>query len=354
MANGLPIALDAMGGDHGAAPNVEGAIAAAREDGAKVILVGDEALLRHELERFGGTSLLDRDLFIRHAPEVVAMDEKPSQAVRRKKGSSMRVASDLVKNGEASAVVSAGNSGAMMAVALFVFGRIDGVVRPAIATAFPSPARAGFSVLIDAGANTDCSPEHLFQFGLMGEAFLRAAFNNPSPRVGVMANGTEDSKGTDLTRGAIHLLRQTDLNVAGHIEGNDVLSGEIDVVVTDGFTGNVMLKTAEAVAHFVGNEIKKALYGANFFVKLAGLVTKGTLKGVASKFDAREFGAAPLLGLAAPAFIAHGNSDAYTMRRAITAARDNAAAGMTQQIQDSVQRWLHVIETPPAAPSKHA
>lgn len=354
MANGLPIALDAMGGDHGAPPNVEGALAAVREDGAKVILVGDEAVLRAELQRRGAASLLDSSLFIRHAPEVVTMDEKPSQAVRKKKGSSMRVASDLVKNGEASAVVSAGNSGAMMAVALFVFGRLDGVVRPAIATAFPSPSKAGFSVLIDAGANTDCSPEHLFQFGLMGDAFLRAAFRNTSPSIGIMSNGTEDSKGTDLTRGALALLRKTDLNVVGHIEGNQILSGDIDVVVTDGFTGNVMLKTSEAVAHFVGSEIKKALMNANVFVKLASLVAKRTLKGVATKFDAREFGAAPLLGLAAPAFIAHGNSDAYAIRRSITAAQNHAAADMTGQIQELIQRWLHLIETPPAAPSKHA
>lgn len=344
-----------MGGDHGTSPNVDGALAAAREDGAKVILVGDEALLRRELESRGAASLLESSIFVRHAPEVVTMDEKPSSAVRRKKGSSMRVASDLVKNGEASAVISAGNSGAMMAVALFVFGRIGGVVRPAIGTAFPSRSDAGFSMLIDAGANTDCSAEQLFQFGLMGDAFMRSTFKKAKPAIGVMSNGTEDSKGTDMTRGALELLRRTDLNVVGHIEGNQILSGEIDVVVTDGFTGNVMLKTSEAVAGFVGHEIKRVFENANVFVKMAGLIAKRTMKQVATKLDAREFGAAPLLGLAAPAFIAHGNSDAYAIRRAIALAEKHVAADMTGHIQELIERWMPLLEEePPAAPSKQA
>ncbi|MFZ9887871.1 MAG: phosphate acyltransferase PlsX [Myxococcota bacterium] len=354
MQTRLPIALDAMGGDHGPGPNVEGALAAIRLDGTPVILVGDEALLRKEVEVQGGADLLNGMLSLRHAPEVVAMDEKPSQAVRRKRGSSMRVAADLVKSGEAAAVVSAGNSGAMMAVGLLVFGRIEGVLRPAIATAFPSPARPGFSMLIDAGANIECAPEHLFQFGLMGDAYLRAVVKHPSPNLGVMANGTEDSKGTDLTRGALALLRQTDLNVLGHIEGNQILNGNIDVVVTDGFTGNVLLKTSEAVAHYVGAEIKRAFVSGGPLVKLAGLVAKSALKKVATRLDAREAGAAPLLGLAAPAFIAHGHSDGLAIRRAIGVARTHADAELTRVIEDQIKRWAHLVHEPSPVPSKQA
>ena len=340
----LPVALDAMGGDHGARVNVEGAVAAAREDGARVILVGDEAVLRRELERLGALPLLGGPLSIRHAPEVIEMDEKPAQAVRKKKGSSMRVACDLVKAGEACGAVSAGNSGAMMAVALLVFGRVDGVLRPCIATAFPSKSRAGFSVLVDAGANTDCSPEQLFQFGLMGAAYLEHAYRAERPALGVLANGTEDSKGTELTRGTVKLLRQTDLNVLGHVEGNQAMSGDIDVVITDGFTGNVMLKTGEGVAKFVGDTIKAGFERGGPLVKLGGLLSRAMLRSLKATLDYREFGAAPLLGLAAPAFIAHGSSDAYAIRKAIGAVRRHAQNDITQHVEALVHRWTALTE----------
>jgi phosphate acyltransferase len=343
-----------MGGDHGASPNVEGAIAAVRAEGARVILVGDEALLSREVAEKGGTDLLGDRLSIRHAAEVVLMDEKPSQAVRKKKGSSMRLASDLVKDGEACAVLSAGNSGAMMAVALLVFGRVEGVIRPAIATGFPSRTASGFSVLVDAGANTDCSPEHLLQFGVMGEVFLRAAYRQEAPKVGVVANGTEDTKGTDLTRGALALLRRTDLHVLGHVEGNEIMQGGVDVVVTDGFTGNVLLKTGEATARFVGEELKRGLMSAGLVAKLGGLLAKRALKEVAKRMDAREFGAAPLLGVAAPVFIAHGSSDAYTIQRAICRARDSASHDITGRIGEAIQKWRFLTQTPPAPSTQHA
>lgn len=342
----LPIALDAMGGDHGAPVNVEGAVAAAREDGAHVVLVGDEAVLRRELDRLGAASLLDGPLSIRHAPEVIEMDEKPAQAVRKKKGSSMRVACDLVKGGEACGAVSAGNSGAMMAVALLVFGRLDGVIRPCIATAFPSKARAGFSVLVDAGANTDCSPEHLFQFGVMGAVYIEKAYGSTRPAVGVLANGTEDTKGTDLTRDAVKLLRETDLNVLGHIEGNQIMFGEVDVAVTDGFTGNVVLKTGEGVAKFVADSVKAGFLEGGPLVKLAGLFAQGMLRKLKSSLDYREFGAAPLLGLAAPAFIAHGSSDAYAIRKAIGAVRRHAQNDITQHIETAIRHWAPITEGP--------
>lgn len=334
-----PVALDAMGGDHGVGPNVEGAIQAVREDDARVILVGDESILAQELKRLGATSLLGSALTVRHAPEVIEMDEKPAQAVRRKKGSSMRVACELVKANEACGAISAGNSGAMMAVGLFVFGRIKGVLRPCIAAAFPSRARSGFSVLVDAGANIDCTPEHLFQFGVMGAVYMEHAYGNSPPVVGVLSNGTEDSKGTELAREALRLVRQSDLRCVGFCEGNQVMFGEVDVVITDGFSGNVMLKTGEGVARFVMENLRAGFQNASPLVKLAGLVSKKMFRGLRKTMDHREFGAAPLLGLGAPAFIAHGSSDAYAIRKAIGAVRRHAQNDITQQIGQEIQRW---------------
>jgi glycerol-3-phosphate acyltransferase PlsX len=345
------IALDAMGGDRGPSVNVEGALEAVRADAARVVLVGDEQVLRAELERLGAATLEGAGITIRHAPEVIEMDEKPAQAVRKKKGSSMRVACDLVKAGEAAAAVSAGNSGAMMAVALFVFGRIDGVMRPCIATAYPSRATEGFGVLVDAGANTECDPAHLLQFGIMGAIYLADAYGLERPRVGVMANGTEDTKGTELTRETVRLLRETDFEVVGHVEGGMMLSGECHVVVTDGFTGNVMLKTGEAVARFVGEELVGAIRGGGFFTKLGGMLVKRAMKGVAGKLDPREFGAAPLLGLARPAFIAHGSSDAHAIRQAIEVARRHTRQDIAADIREALARYSPLLE---AAPAKQA
>lgn len=342
----LPVALDAMGGDYGAAPNVAGAVAAAKQDGARVILVGDEAVLRGELERLGAGALLSGPLAIRHAPEVIEMDEKPAQAVRRKKGSSMRVACDLVKAGEASGAVSAGNSGAMMAVGLLVFGRLGGVLRPCIATAFPTRARSGFTVLVDAGANTDCTAEQLFQFGVMGSVYLERSHQASQPAIGVLANGTEESKGTDLTRTALALFRQTDLRCVGHCEGSQVMFGDVDVVVTDGFTGNVMLKTGEGVARFFVETVRAGFERGGPLVKLAGLVSRGMLRKLKAVLDYREFGAAPLLGLGATAFIAHGSSDAYAIRKAIGAVRRHAQADITQHIEAAIQRWAPLTQDP--------
>jgi glycerol-3-phosphate acyltransferase PlsX len=342
-----------MGGDHGASANVDGAIASVREDGASVILVGDETELRTLVEQRGATSLLDNGLAIRHAPEVVAMDEKPAHAVRKKKGSSMRVACDLVKNGEAAGAVSAGNSGAMMAVALFVFGRLDGVIRPCIAAAFPTPTEFGFAVLVDAGANTECTPEQLFQFGLMGSVYLQDAHDVPEPTIGVISNGTEESKGTDLTRGAVALLAQSDLNTRGHIEPNNVLHGDVHVAVADGFTGNIVLKTGEAMGKLVNEQIRRAYGEAGVFGKLGGALSGGVFKKVKEVLDPNELGAAPLLGLGAPAFIAHGSSDAYTIRRAIDAARRHVGSDITAHIEKAIADTRAIID-PPAATEKQA
>lgn len=339
----LPVAVDAMGGDHGVGPNIEGALAAIREEGAQVVLVGDEALLQRELQQRNASGLLHGPLRIRHAPEAIDMDEKPATAVRRKRASSMRVACELAKNGEACGALSAGNSGAMMAVGLLVFGRVPGVSRPCIAAAFPTRARAGFSVLVDAGANTECSPEHLFQFGVMGAAYLERAFGAAAPVLGVLANGTEDSKGTELTRAALTLFRRTDLQFIGHCEGNQVLFGAVDVVVTDGFSGNILLKTGEGVARFFVETLRTGFERGGPILKLAGLASRGMFRRMKAILDYREFGAAPLLGLGGTAFIAHGSSDAYAIRRAIGAVRRYARHDITGHIETEIQRWLPAL-----------
>jgi glycerol-3-phosphate acyltransferase PlsX len=332
-----------MGGDKGVSINIAGALMAVREDGASVILVGDETVLKAELERVGATALLSSGrLTIRHAPEAVEMDEKPSMAARRKKGSSMRVACELVKSGEACGALSSGNSGAMMAVALLVFGRIDGVLRPAIGS--PTPSKVGGGILIDAGANIDCSPEHLFQFGVLGSTYVHHVHGIERPTCGVVANGEEDSKGTELTRDTLALLRQTDLNIHGHIEGRDVTLGTINVAITDGFTGNVLLKTGEGAIKMMLKELKDGFANGGPLVKLGGLLSKPMFNALRKRIDPNEFGAAPLLGLALPAFIAHGSSDPYMTRRAIAAVRKHAANDVTAHLKAAIAKTLPILE----------
>jgi glycerol-3-phosphate acyltransferase PlsX len=334
----LPIALDAMGGDIGPSVNVEGAVAAVREDDQRVVLVGDEATVRAELDRIGGADLIGDRLSVRHAPEMIEMDEKPAAAVRKKKGSSMRVACDLVKAGEAAGAVSAGNSGAMMAVALLVHGRLPGVLRPCIAAAFPTENHR-VSVLVDAGANTECTAEQLFQFGVMGAVYLECAYEMERPALGVIANGTEASKGTELTRATVELLEQTDFNVVGHAEPGQFLKGEVNVGVTDGFTGNLILKTGEAAARLVRNAVKHAFVDGGAMVKIGGALARKSLKAVGENLDPREHGAAPLLGLKAPAFIGHGSSDAYAIQTAIRRARNHVAHDVTANIAAAIERY---------------
>ena len=255
MAPGIaPVALDAMGGDNAPVAIVQGAIDAARK-GQAVILVGPEERVRAELERLRASWNLP--VQVRHAPEVVGMDDHPGQAMRRKKQNSIRVALELVRDGEASAVVSAGNSGAVMAGAMMVLGCAGGVQRPAILSVLP--AAKGRPVMLDAGANVDCRPLHLVQFALMGEVYSRRVLGVSRPRVAVLANGEEPGKGTALTRAAAAALSRSGLRFQGYCEGRDLLAGEVDVVVTDGFTGNVALKTMEGTARAVRQLVRQAL-----------------------------------------------------------------------------------------------
>jgi len=320
MSGIAPVAVDAMGGDNAPAAVVQGAINAARK-GQPVILVGPEPVVRAELHRLRAPAALP--IAVRHAAEVVGMEEHPGQAMRRKRGNTIRVACELVKAGEASGMVSAGNSGAVMAGALIVLGRLAAVERPAILTQLP--ALRGSPILLDAGANVDCRPIHLVQFALMGEVYSRRVLGVARPRVAILSNGEEESKGTDLTRLAAAALRCADIHFTGYCEGGDVLTGEIDVVATDGFTGNVALKTMEGTARVVGVLTREAIR-TNAATKIGGLLAKKALADLKRRLDWREVGGAPLLGVRGVAVICHGRSDALAVENAVERAADAAGA----------------------------
>lgn len=324
----LPIALDAMGGDHMPDAAVAGAAEAVRA-GTQVVLVGDEARLRVSLAEHGA------DVPIAHAADVIGMDEHATD-VRRRRDASVVVATRLVADGHASAVVSMGHSGATMAAALLVLGRIKGVERPAILANIPN-AKGGFTALIDAGANADCRPSFLQQFALMGDAYARAMYATDEPTVGLMSIGEEPEKGNELTREAHVLLAATPgLRFHGNVEGRDLLRGTTDVMVTDGFTGNVMLKLAEGEARVLFGMVRDALR-SDLRSKLGGLLARPALRRVAQRLDPAEVGAQPLLGVAGPAFIGHGSSDARAVASAMRTAERLVSARLTERIGEAVR-----------------
>jgi glycerol-3-phosphate acyltransferase PlsX len=326
MARGIaPVAVDAMGGDHAPGAVVQGAVNAARK-GLEVVLVGPQARVRDALRRRGGASL---PIAVRHASEVVEMADHPGQAMRRKKDNSIRACFELVKSGEASGMVSAGNSGAVMAGAIFILGRLESVERPAIISVLPGVK--GTPILLDMGANVECKPIHLVQFALMGEAYARRVVGVKRPKVAILANGEEESKGTDLTRAAAAALRHAPMRFAGYCEGRDLLSGEFDVIVTDGFTGNVALKTMEGTARALAELVKRALE-STVPAKIGGLFAKRALREVRRHIDWREVGGAPLVGVDGVGVISHGSSDALAIENAIRRARDAARAEVTSEM----------------------
>jgi glycerol-3-phosphate acyltransferase PlsX len=316
----LPVALDVMGGDLGVDVALQGAVRAVVADGARVVVVGLPELGARVAREHAALIASGRLAFVA-ADDVVTMDDKPAAAVRNRRRSSMRVACELVQGGRCAAVLSTGNSGAFAATASFVFGRLDGVLRPAIAAPVPSLGRSGHALLLDAGANVECTPLHLAQWGVLGSAYLAASTGHPRPATGVLGNGEEEHKGTALTRGALALLRQTDVHVTGPCEGRDLLHGGVDVVVTDGFTGNVALKTAEGVVSFLGHLVKDTFGNGSLVDRLGGALSKPGWDRIRARLDPRETGAAPLLGLRRPAFVAHGKSDAHAVRCGLRAAR---------------------------------
>jgi len=343
----MKIALDAMGGDHAPHEIVRGAVEVANrlKDVSCVFLVGDEATINAELAKCPKVNMAR--LKIVHAPESIGMDEAPAQAVRKKKQCSISICMDMVKSKEADAMVSAGNSGAVAASAVFTLGRIPGVTRPAIATALPTRLPNRPTLLLDAGANTDCEAVWLAQFAVMGAAYSQAVLRQPVPVVGLLSIGSEDCKGNEMTKKAFQLMQKIDVNFRGNVEGNDLFMGEMDVVVCDGFVGNAVIKTAESVAKAVGYWIKK-----EFFldpVRMFGaLLLKGALQTIKSRMDPEIYGGAPLLGVPGTVFVTHGSSTHRAIYHAIIAAAAAASNNLTDTITKRIAAMEMMIADAPA------
>jgi len=317
------VALDAMGGDHGTSVTVPAALSIlAKHPDLQLILVGREDQLRQELAQLGaGTSAR---LSVHHASEVVGMDEPPAQALKKKKDSSMRVAIDLVKAGTANAAVSAGNTGALMATARFVLKMLPGIGRPAILKILPTIKNE--TAMLDLGANIDCTPEQLRQFGIMGSALMSAAQGINRPKVGLLNIGEEDIKGNEVVKQANELLREAPINYVGYVEGDEIYSGNIDVIVCDGFVGNVALKTTEGLAKMISVFIREE-FSRNIFTRFAALVALPVLKAFRRRVDPRRYNGASLVGLRGTVIKSHGGADVlafeYAIEEAIKEARNN-------------------------------
>ena len=330
----MRIAVDAMGGDHAPQEIVKGAVEAARRLTGieRLYLVGREDAVRAELARHGS---VPPTIEIRNAGEVIAMNEAPAQAVRRKKDSSISRAVDMVRDGEADAVVSAGNTGALVAGATLKLRTLEGVERPAIAVVMPTRHRP--FVLIDAGANLDCSPYQLQQFAVMGQIYSREILGQASPVVGLLSIGGEDNKGNELTREAFQLLKATSLNFRGNVEGHDLFHDEIDVVVCDGFTGNVVLKTSESVARVIGQWMKEE-FKRNPVRVLGALLLRGAFGAMKQKMDPDVYGGAPLLGVNGVCIKAHGSSKAQAVFHAVRVAGESIGHRVTHHIVDEIKK----------------
>jgi glycerol-3-phosphate acyltransferase PlsX len=322
------IAVDGMGGDFAPQAIVKGAEQAFNEKIADVVLVGDKTKLNAFLENPGGMEIV-------HTDEYVEMTESPSTALRRKRGSSVNKAFELVRTGNVQGVVTAGNSGAAMAFAIFTLGRIGLVERPAIATLQPNVAKGTITVLLDGGGNVDCKPVNLAQFAIMGSAFAKSAFGTATPRVGLLSNAEEETKGNDLTREAHAMIKELGLNYLGYIEGNNVHNGHVDVVVCDGFVGNIALKITEGVAEslmsFLKENIEKSLKK-----KIGYLLMKEIFDELAKKTDYSEYGGAPLLGVDGVCIICHGRSNERAIKNAISMAAGYVKKNLNESIKDAM------------------
>ena len=314
------IALDAMGSDRAPKPEIEGAIQAARQHGVHVSLVGPEEIIRAELSRYPAAA--DLPIRVVHASEVISMEDKAMQAVRAKRDSSIRVGLRLVREGDAAGFVTAGNTGAAMATAKLVLGMLPGVDRPALAAVFPTAVRT-VAVLLDVGANVDCTPENLEQFAVMGEIYSRSMFGLKRPRVGLLSIGEEESKGNELTRDAFQLLKQLRLNFIGNVEGRDLYNGQVDVIVADGFVGNVALKISEGVAHLVRSILRESLK-ETITAQVGYLLSRSAFADFKKRLDHTEYGGAPLLGVKGVCFITHGSSNANAIKNALRVASEFA------------------------------
>lgn len=323
----MRVALDAMGGDYAPVETVTGAVVAARDYGVPVVLVGNQEAIQRELGRRVGTLPID----VVHAPEIVGMEEHPAAAVRRKRDSSINVALRLLRDGHADAFFSAGNSGAVVAAALLLLGRLEGIHRPALAWVFP--LLQGQTVLLDVGANADVEPHNLLEFALLGSAYVEHVYGVTQPRVGLLSIGEEENKGNALVLAAQPLLRVPGLNFIGKVEGHDIFAGTADVVVCDGFVGNVVLKTAEGCARVFSEVLRSAIRSGPHFL-LAGRVLQPALYRESRRLDYTEYGGVPLLGVRGPVFIGHGRSRAKAIASGLRVAHNAAASGLVARLQE--------------------
>ncbi|MBA7682257.1 Phosphate acyltransferase [subsurface metagenome] len=329
----MKIALDAMGGDRAPKVIVEGAIQALREyKDLEIILVGDEKKVKRELSKYRIKGL---PLSIIHASQVVEMDELPTTALREKKDSSIMVAARLVKEGKAQAIVSAGNTGAAMVATKVVLGTLEGIERPAIAIL--TPHIYGVSILTDVGANVDCKPQHLLQFTIMGNTYAKEILRIEKPKVGLLSVGKERIKGNELTKTTYDLLAKTSLNFVGNVEGRDIFNGSVDVIVCDGFIGNIVLKTGESLAETMQGMLKKEIT-KNFLRKLGALLSMGAYRALKKRFDYSEYGGAPLLGINGVCIITHGGAPALAIKNALRVAGEFINHKVNAHIIEAVKR----------------
>ena len=334
----ITVAIDVMGGDHGPHVTVPAAIKSlARHPDLNIILVGPQEVISAELKarRYRGSARL----IVRHCTEVVAMDEAPASALRSKKDSSMRVAVNLVKSGEADACVSAGNTGALMATARFVLKTLPGIDRPALAAVMPTVK--GHTLVLDMGANVDCTAEHLLQFGIMGAMLVSAVDGTSNPSIGLLNIGVENIKGNDMVKQAAELLRDSHVNFYGNVEGDDIFKGTTDVVICDGFVGNVALKVSEGVARMISTTLRSE-FRRNIRTKLAGLVALPVLNAFKRRLDPRRFNGATLLGLKGVVVKSHGSADRFSFEHAIETALQEVRNNVLKRITDQMQ-LLHRV-----------
>lgn len=329
----MPIAVDAMGGDSAPQSAVEGAFRAATEDGLAILLVGDRARVASELRRLGGDTGVGSRIEVVHAEEVVGMDEPAITPIRKKRRSSLRLCAELVKEGRAQAMVTAGNTGAAMAAAKMVIGTVSGVDRPALAAVLPNAV--GRTVVLDVGANVDSKPIHLREFAVMGHFYAQEVMGTPTPRVGLLSIGEEEGKGTDLTRETYQMLKAAGLHFIGNVEGRDVFNGRADVVVCDGFVGNVLLKSAEALAEMIRRMLREEMANAPGG-KLGYMLARGAFDRFRERTDYTEYGGAPLLGINGGCFIGHGRSNARAVQNAIRRAAEFSSARLDHKIRDKI------------------
>ena len=329
----MKIVLDAMGGDFAPAVNVEAAVSAAREFGYEVVLVGKQEIIRPMLVQYNTANLT---LPIVHAPEVIEMDEHPAAAVKTKKNSSMVVGMDMVKRGEADAFVTMGNTGGGMAAALFRLGRIKGIHRAALSVLYPTVN--GWCLILDVGANTDCKPEYLVQFALMGSIYAERVLGKRNPTVALVSNGEEETKGSQLVQEVHHLLKQSPINFIGNAEGRHIPTGYADVYVTDGFTGNVIIKLSEGMSSMVKTMLREEITRTTRG-KVGGLLIKDAIKRMSKRTDYEEIGGAPLLGVDGVVIIGHGRSNARAVRSALRV----AANAVDKRVVDAIEKGLSAL-----------